>query len=134
MATEIIYLMTTVVPGLVKIGKTGTEWFFHRETGRFVNAPAIKEFPIAVECELVEIIDTENMHAVIGKILNVSVEEEVITEGNIDPAKINALIFDPFQSGYFEVGKRIRKKQFWMRLRSVIVRLTLHKAISMKKM
>ena len=73
-----------------------------------VNAPIIEEFPLVVECELAEIVETENLHAVVGKIVNVSAEESVLDEnGKVDPSRLNALAFDNFQSGYYELGAKV---------------------------
>ena len=81
-----------------KFAKSG----YHAEKSAFVNAPVITEFPVTLECELAEIVDTENLYAVIGKIVNVSADEKVLSEnGKIDPMKLNALIFDQFRSGYY---------------------------------
>lgn len=68
----------------------------------------ITEFPVTLECELAEIVDTENLYAVIGKIVNVSADEKVLSEnGKIDPMKLNALIFDQFQSGYYVATEKV---------------------------
>ena len=73
-----------------------------------VNAPVITEFPVTLECELAEIVETENMHAVVGTIVNVSADENVISEnGKIDPLKLNALIFDQFQAGYYVATEKV---------------------------
>jgi flavin reductase (DIM6/NTAB) family NADH-FMN oxidoreductase RutF len=43
-----------------------------------------------MECELAEITETENLHAVVGRIVNVSADEKVLSEnGKIDPVKLN---------------------------------------------
>ena len=87
-----------------KFEKTG----YHAEKSAYVNAPVITEFPVALECELAEIIDTDNMYAIIGVIKNVSADEKVIAEnGKIDPLKLNALIFDQFQSGYYVATEKV---------------------------
>ena len=73
----------------------------------FVNAPVITDFPVAIECELAEVVKTENMHCVVGKIVNASADEKVVGEdGKIDPEKVDALIFDQFRSGYYKVGEK----------------------------
>ena len=73
----------------------------HAVRSRFVNAPVITEFPVTMECEYVKTIDTENVYAVVGRIVNVSADEEVLTDdGNIDTSKLNALVFDQFQCSY----------------------------------
>ena len=83
---------------------------YHEEKSVHVNAPIITEFPVTMECELAEIIETENLHAVVGKIVNVSADEKVLTEnGKIDASKINALIFEPFLNRYFVVGEQVGK-------------------------
>lgn len=81
---------------------------YHAKKSEHVNAPVIQEFPVAMECELAEIMETENLHAVVGTIMNVSVDEKVLSDnGKIDPMKLNALIFDQFQSGYYVVGEKV---------------------------
>lgn len=83
---------------------------YHAKKSEHVNAPVIQEFPVAMECELAEIMETDNLHAVVGTIMNVSVDEKVLSDnGKIDPMKLNALIFDQFQSGYYVVGEKVGK-------------------------
>ncbi len=74
---------------------------------KFVDAPIIDEFPVTLECELVEAEQTIYDYRVLGRIKNVSVREEVLTEGKVDPSKIQALIFDQFQNGYYVVGEKV---------------------------
>lgn len=71
----------------------------------FVDAPVIEEFPVCMECELAEVINTPNMYAIVGKIVNVSADEEVLDEnGKIDIEKMQVLTFDPFRAGYYVTG------------------------------
>ena len=70
-----------------------------------VNAPIIDEFPLVMECELAEIVQTDELHAVVGRIVNVKADEEVLdAEGNVDPAKLEAVAFDNFKLGYYKMG------------------------------
>lgn len=86
-----------------KFERTG----YHAVKSAHVNAPIIEEFPVCLECELDEIVDG-GIHAVVGKIVNVSADEKVLSEkGKIDPAKLKALIFDQFQSGYYVSGENV---------------------------
>lgn len=83
---------------------------YHAEKSAHVNAPIITEFPLALECELAEITDTENLHAVVGRIVNVSADEKVLDKKDkVDPMKLNALIFDQFQSGYYVATEKVGK-------------------------
>lgn len=73
-----------------------------------VNAPIVQEFPLAMECEVCEIVETESFHAVIGRIVNVVADEDVLTaDGKIDIAKLGAIAFDPFTHGYFATGEKV---------------------------
>jgi len=80
----------------------------HAVKSEFVNAPIITEYPVTIECELAEEINTENMHAIVGKIVNVSAEESVVGDKDkILPEKVNALVFDQYRNGYFSIGEKI---------------------------
>ena len=73
-----------------------------------VNAPIIDEFPVTMECSLAEVVSTETMYCIVGKIANVIADEAVLSgNGKVDPAKLNALIFDQFQSGYYISGEKV---------------------------
>ena len=74
----------------------------------FVNAPIIDEFPVVMECELNEVVDTESFYCIVGKIVNTAADEAVLNEeGKVEPAKLNALIFDQFQMGYYVAGEKV---------------------------
>lgn len=81
---------------------------YHAEKAAHVNAPLISEFPVTLECTLAEETNTDHVHAIIGKIENVSADNKVLDDkGKVDPAKLNALIFDQFQSGYYVAGEKV---------------------------
>ena len=89
-----------------KFGRTG----YHAVKSAFVNAPIIDEFPVVMECELAEVSETESFYCIVGKIVNTCAEESVLSEnGKIDPSKLNALIFDQFQHGYYVSGEKVGK-------------------------
>lgn len=70
----------------------------------FVNAPIINEFPITMECKVLEY----NEYGVVGEIINVSVDEKILDlNDKIDPKLIHALIYDTFNNGYYEVGNKV---------------------------
>ena len=95
-------------------GNTMTDKFertgYHAEKSAFVNAPIIDEFPLVMECELAEVAETENFYCIVGKIVNTAAEERVLSDnGKVDPAKLEALIFDQFQNGYYVSGEKVGK-------------------------
>ena len=89
-----------------KFERTG----YHAVKSEFVNAPIIEEFPVVMECELAEVASTDSFYAIVGKIVNTAAEERVLSEnGKVDPAKLDALIFDQFQHGYYVSGEQVGK-------------------------
>jgi flavin reductase (DIM6/NTAB) family NADH-FMN oxidoreductase RutF len=71
----------------------------------FVNAPIIEQLPMSLECELVSY-DEESCYMV-GKIVNVSVEESVVTENNkIDIQKLQPITYDPVNHDYITLGAK----------------------------
>ena len=73
-----------------------------------VDAPVVQEFPLTLECRVVEDKMEVYGHHVIGEIVGVLAEESVLDEkGNVDPVKLNAFVFDQFQSGYYAIGEKV---------------------------
>ncbi len=72
-----------------------------------VDAPIINEFPICMECEFVEYQGDQYGCGVVGKIVNVTADENVMKEGNVDIAKVSAIAFDPYMHGYYKVTERV---------------------------
>lgn len=73
----------------------------------FVDAPIIQEFPICIECEFIEYQDGQYGCGVIGKIVNVSAEEHIISNNQVDITKLEAIAFDPYTHGYYKVTERV---------------------------
>ena len=60
-----------------------------------------------MECEFIEYQDNEYGCGVVGKIVNVSADEKVLVNGNVDVSLVNAISFDPFTHGYYKIGERV---------------------------
>ena len=96
----------------IATGNTMTDKFertgYTAVKSEFVNAPIIEEFPVVMECELFQVVENESFYCIVGKIVNTAAEEAVLNEeGKVDPARLNALIFDQFQAGYYVSGERV---------------------------
>lgn len=72
-----------------------------------VDAPIINEFPLCMECEFIEYQDDEFGGGVIGKIVNVTVDEKVMNGDKVDIDKVDAIAFDPYTHGYYRVRERV---------------------------
>ncbi len=73
-----------------------------------VDAPVIQEYPVAIECEVVEVQELEHDWRIVGKIVNVLADEEVLDErGHIDFSKMKPLAYDPAHMSYRVVGEEV---------------------------
>ena len=85
-----------------KFAKAG----FTAVESEFVNAPIIAELPMTLECELVSY-DEETCHMV-GKIVNVSADERILTpDGKIDIALLQPIIYDTINKDYLTIGPKV---------------------------
>ena len=75
---------------------------FHATRSAHVNAPLIDELPMTLECELLSY-DTASCHLV-GRIVNISADERVLTDGRIDRGKLRPITYDPIRLEYVELG------------------------------
>lgn len=73
-----------------------------------VDAPVVDQYPITLECSVVEMQEQPYGLRVLGKIENVLADDAVLNEdGKVDPVKLNAFAFDQFQSGYYALGEKV---------------------------
>lgn len=71
-----------------------------------MDAPLIDELPMALECKLLSY-DPESCRLV-GEIINVCADEKVLDEkGNIDPAKLRPITYDPMNHAYLVLGEKV---------------------------
>jgi flavin reductase (DIM6/NTAB) family NADH-FMN oxidoreductase RutF len=86
-----------------KVEKSG----FTLRKADHVNAPLIEELPLCIECELISY-EEASCH-LFGRIVNVSVDESILTNGKVDPEKFHAIVFDPCNQMYMELGKVVAR-------------------------
>ena len=84
-----------------KMEKTG----FTVTKSEFVDAPVINELPLAMECELIKVIDGSKY---LGKIKNVSADESILGDnGDVTLEKFFPIIFDTAGHGYYKLGEKV---------------------------
>lgn len=70
-----------------------------------VDAPIIEGSPLVIECELRELVRTENFSTVIGAVVDVAADESVLTPaGKLDSAKTGMLLYNSFDNTYLSLG------------------------------
>ena len=73
-----------------------------------VDAPVVEEFPLTLECKVVEAKNEVYGFHVIGEIVGVLADEAVLdANGKVDPTRLNAFVFDQFQNGYYAIGEKV---------------------------
>lgn len=75
-----------------------------------VDAPYVDEFPLVLECRLVETIELGRHTQFIGEIVDVKAEEDVLDEkGRPDVEKVRPIIFSPAVRQYHGIGSFLGK-------------------------
>lgn len=75
-----------------------------------VDAPSIKEFPLVLECKLIQTVELGLHTQFIGEIVDVKAEESVLGDGGLpDMEKILPLIYNTGTSSYYGIGRQIGK-------------------------
>lgn len=76
----------------------------------FVNAPYIAEFPVNLECKIVNVTELGLHTQFVGEILNIKMDETLLGPGK-PPAieQILPLIFDPDGGNYYTLGANAGK-------------------------
>lgn len=71
-----------------------------------VNAPYIKEFPLVLECHLLQTVKLGSHTQLIGEIMDVKADEEILNaKGFPDIEKMQPCMFDPGTSSYYGSAK-----------------------------
>ena len=84
------------------------EMKLHKEKGKFVKCPLIKESPVAVECKVKEIVELGSHHMFISEVLSIDADEKYIDDkGSFDISKCNLIAYA--NGGYYPLGKKIGK-------------------------
>lgn len=72
----------------------------------YVDAPIVNQYPVTLECRLLTIDEGIAGFRVIGEILNVVANDNVLDEnGSIDIKKVNPILFDQSSNSYYSLGE-----------------------------
>lgn len=73
-----------------------------------VNAPFIDEFPVVLECKLLQTFEIGLHTQFIGEILDVKADDSVMDETDLpDINKVNPMMYSPSHRSYHRVGDKI---------------------------
>lgn len=66
-----------------------------------VDAPIINEYPLTLECKVV----SWNDGILVGEVVNMSADESILTDGKVDLAKLQPIVFDAAGMCYRAIGE-----------------------------
>ncbi|MCT4564522.1 MAG: flavin reductase family protein [Maledivibacter sp.] len=96
--------------GMVSGKKVDKSDVFEYFNGELKGAPLIHKSPIAMECEIVEVYETETYDHCIVKPVNTYADEEVLSDdGKIDYEKAKPILFEMHKRQYLSTGNAVAK-------------------------
>jgi len=75
--------------------------------GTLTTAPLIQECPLNLECKVMHYLEVGSHTLVVGEIIETYLSEDCLTNGKVDPAKIDPLIYIPGTIKYHRLGEDI---------------------------
>ena len=75
--------------------------------GELKTAPMIAQCPVCMECKLDRTVDFPTHDLFIGEIIQTYAEESVLSEGVINIAEVNPLLFDMNSRNYWSLGEPV---------------------------
>jgi len=81
-----------------------------KEKSSHVKVPHIKEFPINIECKVMNTLEHGTHKIYFGEVLAVHVSEDKLKDGKIDPDKQDQLVY--ISTKYFGLTKLLEKQAF----------------------
>jgi flavin reductase (DIM6/NTAB) family NADH-FMN oxidoreductase RutF len=75
--------------------------------GDLKTAPLIQECPLNLECKVLHYLDVGTHTLVVGEIIETYLSEDCLTNGKVDPKKIDPLIYTPGTMKYHRLGEDI---------------------------
>ena len=84
-----------------KIAKAGV----HVTKSTYVDAPMIEEYPLTLECKVIDIQELLGETRIVGEVVNMSADETILDQnGNIDIDKMEPIAFDLTSASYRVLG------------------------------
>lgn len=89
-----------------KIEKSGV----HIIHSKFVNAPIIDEYPLTLECNVIEMQEVVGEMHVVGEVINMQAEESILdVQGKVDLGKLHPISYDSSARSYRILGDIVGK-------------------------
>lgn len=98
-------LEATDYVGMVSGREVDKSGLFEVFYGDLKTAPMIRQAALAMECKVLKVVDLEGSnYTIIAQVVNTWVDENVLSRGVPDMAKMDPIIFAMYQNQYFKLG------------------------------
>lgn len=91
--------------GIVSGAKVDKSGMFEIFQGELKAAPMLKAAPLAMECQVIKIIDMSNHDVFLVKPVNTFCNEEILKEGKVDFNHVKPMLFDMPTRRYWKLGE-----------------------------
>ena len=89
-----------------KIEKAGV----HVTRSEFVDAPVIDEYPLTLECKVIEMQEALGEMHVVGEVVNMQADESILdAQGNVDLGRLRPISYDSASHSYRVLGDIVGK-------------------------
>lgn len=95
--------------GIMTGKKTDKAALFEIFYGEMNTAPMIQACPVNMELRLHDVLDFKSHDIFVGELVQTHVRDSVLTQGKIDIAKLQPLLFDMHSKQYWRLGPPIGK-------------------------
>ena len=93
--------------GIMSGKKTDKSELFDVFYGELKTAPMIGQCPVNMELKLHDVLDLQAHDIFIGELVETYADDDVITQGKIDIAKLRPLLFDMVSKKYWSLGQSV---------------------------
>ncbi len=93
--------------GILSGHKNDKSSLFETFSGSLENAPLIAECPFSLECSLYDVLDFSEGHVIVGEVVSAYSDDEFLTDGKVDPLKVDPFVLLTPTNAYFKVGDKI---------------------------
>lgn len=77
---------------------------------KVVDAPYLKDFPLVMECKVIDVANLDLYTQFVGEVIDVKAEDTVLApEGFVDMEKLRPLIYAVDTQEYYGIGQRVGK-------------------------
>lgn len=88
-----------------KVSRAG----WHARKSEVIDAPLFDELPLAIECKMIDLVEEPDGLILIGEVVGMSADEKILTNGQVDIAKLDPICYISSDHTYRVLGESVGK-------------------------